>query len=146
MHKAIILLTQVENKKQAKENVLMFMKKYGGNESCTNIWDWYEIGGRFNNLLNPDKGGNILPLEEAKDKVNNSKQDHIKEGNKYLEKGIEHLKHFNYDLGGLKLETASKFFLQDFHNKVNIYNIVEENYSIPTNIKGWYAVMIDMHY
>lgn len=36
---------------------------------------------------------------------------------------------------------------QEFCFDTNVYNLIEKNYSVPkkTNLKGWFAVMIDIH-
>lgn len=49
MHKGVILLTEASNKKEALEKVESFLEPYGKG----NVWDWYAIGGRWNNTLAP---------------------------------------------------------------------------------------------
>lgn len=47
MHKAIILLTKAESCQDAKSNVEQFLAGYKDD-----VWDWYQIGGRWNGTLN----------------------------------------------------------------------------------------------
>ena len=47
MHKGIILLTKAENNQEAKSNVEEFLAQYKDD-----VWDWYQIGGRWNGSLN----------------------------------------------------------------------------------------------
>ena len=49
MHKGVILLVKAENKEDALEQVENFMEPYGNGL----VWDWYQIGGRWNNTLAP---------------------------------------------------------------------------------------------
>ena len=49
MHKGVILLTKATSKDEAASNVESFLELYGDG----NVWDWYVIGGRWNNTLAP---------------------------------------------------------------------------------------------
>lgn len=49
MHKGVILLIAVESKDDALEEVEGFLERYGDG----NVWDWYQIGGRWNNTFAP---------------------------------------------------------------------------------------------
>lgn len=49
MHKGVILLVKAESKENALEQVKDFMEPYGEGF----VWDWYQIGGRWNNELAP---------------------------------------------------------------------------------------------
>ncbi len=50
MHKAVILLTKANDSKiEALENVRKFLRGYEND-----VWDWYAIGGRWNNHLAPE--------------------------------------------------------------------------------------------
>lgn len=46
---------------------------------------------------------------------------------------------------GYILGCAAKLYHQDFSFECNVYNIEENDFSIPEELSGWYAVMIDMH-
>jgi len=48
MHKGVILLTKASNQAEALQQVHNFMEGYQDN-----VWDWYAIGGRWNNNLAP---------------------------------------------------------------------------------------------
>lgn len=48
MHKAVILLTKASSREEALNNSHNFLKNYEHE-----VWDWYAIGGRWNNTLAP---------------------------------------------------------------------------------------------
>lgn len=48
MHKGVILLTKASNRDEALQQVHDFMARYEDD-----VWDWYAIGGRWNNTLAP---------------------------------------------------------------------------------------------
>jgi hypothetical protein len=48
MHKGIILLVKAETKEQTLEQVKEFMEEYKND-----VWDWYQIGGRWTCVLSP---------------------------------------------------------------------------------------------
>ena len=49
MHKGIILLVKTKNKEDVLSLVEQFLEPYGNGD----VWDWYQIGGRWNNTLAP---------------------------------------------------------------------------------------------
>ena len=49
MHKGVILLCKAEDKHDAISQVNDFMEPYGEGD----VWDWFQIGGRWNNALAP---------------------------------------------------------------------------------------------
>lgn len=49
MHKGVILLTQASDRDEAISNVEEFLEQYGDGD----VWDWYQIGGRWQNTLAP---------------------------------------------------------------------------------------------
>jgi hypothetical protein len=49
MHKGIILLTVATSREEALTNIRTFLKPYGNGI----VWDWMQIGGRWNNILAP---------------------------------------------------------------------------------------------
>lgn len=50
MHKGVIILTEAESRTNAIANVEQFLEEYGNG----NVWDWYQIGGRWHNALAPE--------------------------------------------------------------------------------------------
>lgn len=68
MHKGLILLVKAEDKSEAIEKVNDFMEPYGDGD----VWDWFSIGGRWNNTLAPkelkekwdEEAKKILPKNE----------------------------------------------------------------------------------
>ena len=49
MHKGVILLVKTLDKEEALNEVESFLEPYGEGD----VWDWYRIGGRWNNTLAP---------------------------------------------------------------------------------------------
>lgn len=43
------------------------------------------------------------------------------------------------------LGIAAKHLKEDFHFDVNVYNTETLDYSIPEDVAGWFAVMVDIH-
>jgi len=197
MHKGIILLTKNPD---IEGTVDQFMN------DNPDVWDWWVIGGRWNQTLSPfkekfgkiakdiiksDKGfismqdiedhqtelqtvwenlgatgqnpytdhyklpreaGNtydIVPLSDCIDIVRDWHQtpkDGIKaeeEARKWLD-GTKATN--NYDMYGFALQEAVDIYKQTFSNNCNVYNIDTWNYSIPKDLEGWTAVMIDIHF
>ena len=62
MHKGVILLVKADSKEDALIQVTDFMESYGEGD----VWDWYSIGGRWNNSLAPKD-----LLDQFKIKVDN---------------------------------------------------------------------------
>jgi len=212
MHKAVILLTHVDNKEEALRRANEFMEEYEGN-----VWDWYQIGGRWTTTLlnckdymkwakevldkkqkelHPDNEGSLfqstveavrdelqskweemgyegenpycnhynLPhdgghydvreLKDCIDIVKEWSQDHIKDGEeairnaeRWLKKKEEGGRSKNPDYGmyGWALRKAGSIFSQDFCFDCNVYNTENYDYSVPEDLEGWFAVIVDMH-
>lgn len=51
MHKLVILLVKATDKTAALEKVNSFMEPYGDGD----VWDWFAIGGRWSNILAPNR-------------------------------------------------------------------------------------------
>ena len=49
MHKGVILLVKASDKEEALSEVESFLELYGEGD----VWDWYQMGGRWNNTLAP---------------------------------------------------------------------------------------------
>lgn len=49
MHKGVILLVKTRDKEEILSLVDQFLEPYGNGD----VWDWYQIGGRWNNTLAP---------------------------------------------------------------------------------------------
>lgn len=110
----------------------------GKNSHCNH----YELG---------DNGGtyDVMPLSECLDVVNSWKQDHIEEGKKKL-KDAEgwlngEIKTNSYDMYGYVITKAGKLFQQEFFDECNVFNVENSNYSVPEDVDGWWAVMVDIH-
>ena len=62
MHKGVILLAKAENQDDAKAQVEEFLNDYEGD-----VWDWYQIGGRWTGTLDkydPEKDENNIEICE----------------------------------------------------------------------------------
>lgn len=99
-----------------------------------------------------DKGGqfyDILPLSECLDVVNEWKQDYIEAGKEKLKKAEDWIngkvKVSNYSMYGYCLTIAGKLFQQEFFDGCNVFNTKQFNYSVPEDVTGWWAVMVDVH-
>jgi hypothetical protein len=62
MHKGIIILTKATSKDEAIDNVNEFMQPYGNGD----VWDWWKIGGRWQNTLAPKEKLEKWHLEAKK--------------------------------------------------------------------------------
>lgn len=68
MHKGCIILVKATDKEDALGQVVNFMEPYGDGD----VWDWYQIGGRWTNTLAPkvlvdafnEKAKEMLPVGE----------------------------------------------------------------------------------
>lgn len=142
MHKGVILLTKALDGKEAETKINSFMEEFEGK-----VWDWFRIGGRWGF---DETGTNILPLSECINMVNEWHQDPEKEYEKQLKEAEQYYgtgaKHTSRKMYGFCLMAAAKHLTEDFNFNCNVYNTEEMDYSIPANLTGWYAVMVDMHF
>jgi len=165
MHKAVILLTKANDSKiEALENVRKFLRGYEND-----VWDWYAIGGRWNNHLAPlqaawralgmagqhpycdhyhlPEDGNVydvMPLKDCLSFVSSWVQDPKK-----VEEKLNHDKEYWKDDPSM-LEYLDGLYLSykdgEFSFESNVYNIdTGEAESLPKNITNYWAVMVDMH-
>ena len=49
MHKGVVLLVKAESLEDARSYAESFLEEYGNGD----VWDWYEIGGRWSGMLDP---------------------------------------------------------------------------------------------
>jgi len=95
--------------------------------------------------------GNIMPLANCVDKVNNFLGMMNGRDKENLERAEEQrIKWNNGDkfakqMYGYYLKQAGEVFTEEFSFEANVFNVEEDNYSIPTNTAGWWAIIIDMH-
>lgn len=117
---------------------------------------WEQIGGQNSHPLSnhyrlPENGteDDVVFLKDAIDTVREWHQDHIEEGKKALDKAYRWLNGEsatdNYEMYGYCLKCAGKIFHQDFSFQCNVFNTTSLDFSIPEDLDGWFAVMIDMH-
>lgn len=142
MHKGIIILTKANDVEEAENNVSDFMILYKDS-----VWDWWQLGGRWSSLLETS------PLGECIELVNEWKQN-VNHAIKAEEEAKQWLNYKNsngdivadYGMYGYCLVKAGNLYQQKFYNNTNVYNMETSDYSIPEEVFGWYAVMIDIHY
>jgi len=113
-----------------------------GMEGQNSYCDHYQLG---------DDGNvyDVIPLSKCLETVKDYSYDYIEQGKKELveaEYWLTGKKGKNdYNMYGYCLTKAGKIFNQNFCFDCNVYNITEDDYSIPENVDGWWAVMVDMH-
>jgi hypothetical protein len=153
MHKGVILLTKADNESEAVLNAEDFLADFQNH-----VWDWYYIGGRWSGALTGTipKGRNpynengapddVMPLENCL-KIVQEWSDSIKETvNWYTSSLTKYEKEGNREMcKAIKLWMA-EIEAEVFTNDTNVYNINEGNTQIPQDPKGWFAVMVDMHF
>ena len=92
--------------------------------------------------------GNILPLKDCLDVVKKWQQTE-KDGLKRLEDAKRWLKPENdkddYSMYGYCVSIAGEILKQEFSFDTNVFNIENDDFSIPKDIEKFYAVVIDMH-
>jgi hypothetical protein len=86
----------------------------------------------------------IIQLDRVLPLVYEWHQDPVKEAEEYFKKAKENKE----DPGIHKLyrNYAYDYKNQEITRETNVYNITDENYTIPTETNGWWAVIIDIHY
>lgn len=107
--------------------------------------DYYDGGFSFSM---PDSGEyyDVVPLTECIDTVKDWNFDADEKAEETFKKVLE-------ERGKSKKDTMSAYYAeryaslkyQVFSFDCNVYNIDNYDYSIPEELSGWYAVMIDMH-
>lgn len=163
MHKGVILLVKASDKEEALSEVESFLEPYGEGF----VWDWYQIGGRWNNTLAPkDKQGNnnycdhyslpeygnvydIVPLKDCIDVVKEWCKDLDKEREELWDKLVqakEEAKEGKWDSTGYLAGQYRDAHYGNFCFDSNVYNVTEGlAEDIPDNIEEYFAVMVDMH-
>ena len=90
-------------------------------ESCIKrVQDWQQ---------SPEDG--FKELEEAKER--------------WLEKPKEKGNEPDLNMYGYSLKNVAHLFQQDFSFETNVFNTESYNFSIPEDMEGWFAVMVDIH-
>lgn len=158
MHKGVILLVKAGSADEARANAEKFLEGYEGS-----IWDWYQIGGRWQGLLTgyePDKDhakkgkwptqygeyeGDILPLKDCLAKVVEYKGDATKIEAKHQENIDKYRTEGNHSMMGYCMKELGEFLGEDFCFEANVFNTNSFTYAIPEDTEGFWAVVVDMH-
>lgn len=116
---------------------------------------WEDMGGSDTNPWQKDTyaedghDDDIMPLKDCLDIVKEYGFDPIQKGKEELKEAENRLNdkedRCSYSTYGYCLKIAGSLFAQDFCFDCNVYNIETYDYSIPKDIEGYYAVVIDMH-
>ena len=115
---------------------------------------WEDLGGSGTNPLGRstyDSEGatdDVMPLKDCLETVLDWVQDPELESDKVLaELETEYPKEGDAKnfMRGYLLKKAGSLLEEDFFFDTNVYNVEDWNYSIPDDIDGWFAVVIDMH-
>jgi len=137
MHKGIICLTNAESVEEAQEKVELFLEK------PSDKFDWYQIGGRWNSLIGEN---NIMPLKECLNKVKEYvEQKGVEERIKQLEMNTTVAYSENKYMKGTCYKVLGNLLCENFCDDCDLFNIDDEDYSIPENTEGWYAIVVDIH-
>jgi hypothetical protein len=111
---------------------------------------WEDLGGEGKNPWNRDtynhfgSDDDILPLSQCMSVIDEWRQD-----TELVAKGFEKdaIKKWKDDkmMKDFMYQIANDIRRELFCFDCNIFNIETNNYEIPNNKKGWYAVMVDLH-
>jgi len=93
--------------------------------------------------------GDIIELSRCINKVKEWQQDPEATGAAEQKEAEERYgkdgEHPNLGMYGWSLKCAGNLYAQNFCFDCNIFNTENYDYSLPDDLKGWWAVMIDMH-
>lgn len=116
---------------------------------------WEEMGMKGKNPfcnhyeLSPEGGFyDIMPLKDCIDTVKHWSFDYIEAGKKQLQEANNYLEaNKDYGMYGYLLSKAGDLFQQHLCWGCQVFNTDEEyyDYSLPTDLDGWTAVIVDIH-
>jgi hypothetical protein len=87
---------------------------------------------------------NIMPLSECIGVVREWEQDPQAEYDKRSREAFEHYKD-NRSMRAYCLKVGAQLLGEDFCFDCNVYNLESYDYSIPEDVTGFFAVIVDMH-
>lgn len=87
---------------------------------------------------------NIMPLSNCLGVVKEWAQDPEKEFEEHSKKALENYKD-NRSMKAYSLKVAAQLLGEEFCFDCNVYNLEDYDYSIPEDVEGFFAVMVDMH-
>jgi hypothetical protein len=129
-HTTIYFLAEAEDFDNAEEQVTAYLE-------TESFFDYY-------NTL-PDESGT---LDQKYDELAGflEKCDWRKRAEKLLEQAEEYKAAGNLCLYGYMLIQAGELYAQCLNEDTCVFNIDTTDYSIPTEMKGWWAIAVDFHY
>jgi len=137
MHKGVMLIVKAEDKVSAEKQANSFMEGFQNQ-----VWDWYEVGGRWEGTLS--KSSNVVPLAKCI-KVVKDWADDMPDRIKEYEQRAKEEKGKDKGMYGYYLKKQGELIGEDFCFDCNVYNTEDWDYSIPEDMADYFAVMIDMH-
>jgi hypothetical protein len=114
------------------------------------VWDRLGLKGKHrysNHHALPEDGGeyDVIPLAEAMPIVSEWTQDHIESGKGLEERAKEWKDKGDFRMYGYALKVAGQVYGQYFSFKTNVFNINSDDFTVPTDPTGYFAVTVDMH-
>jgi hypothetical protein len=131
MHYLKIVLVKAENKEEAielAENIVHGYKNIA--------WDWFDIGGRWNYVLED----NCERLDLCWDKIKDYWEDPVEKARSLMPKEVD----FNKWESGYNLKLVSELIRQSF-NASHYFYTEKRDISIPENKEEYFAVVFDLH-
>lgn len=113
-------------------------KECGGCNAC------HGTGKALNFSYAPHKN-DIMPLAKCIEAVKEYAEGVDKEEQEYSERIKEYATKGDRMMQGYCLKRQGELIAQDFCFDCNVYNVEKEDYSIPTDPEGFWAVVVDMH-
>jgi len=151
MHTLVILLTKAEDKEEAISNCEEFLEQYGEGD----VWDWYVIGGRWDNYLSPQENTeentyNVLPLADCLEIVRENIRDMAVIVDKCLKDMLEAIEKEKKGEDGISSAYYASLYSDAKYNNFSfdsmVYDITtEEGEILPANTEGYWAIVIDLH-
>lgn len=136
MHSAVVLLVKANDENEAKQKSEEFLDRYGEGV----VWDWYEFGGRWSDLLEENRP--VVRLDQCFVTVKKWSEDNVEE--KVLREQLAEEKN-RRSQGYLHLKLG-KLLCEEFSFDSVVYNVEDWNFSVPEKeLDQWFAVVVDMH-
>lgn len=143
------MLTKAQSIDEATSNVNSFMDQHQDN-----IFDWYEIGGRWNNLLRLSEP--VMEAQKQEQKIKDyygTKKEREKEIQYMWDKMVkarEDEKEKEYSpystMSGYYAGIYKNLIYQSFSSESNVYDIEEDLGELPEDLSKYWAVVVDMHH
>lgn len=139
MHYLHLIIVKADSKKDAISQVESFLEHYQDH-----VYDWYEIGGRWESL------GKVNELKTLLPKLKEMQIEHDKETAEMKVNAIKYLQSDKESWHGLdahRLKMLSQRLNQDFSNENKVYNLeYGAAWNVPNkDIDAYMVVTVDIH-